>query len=138
MDSQQAPAQEGHPRPVYSDTNYSTDPEAVYYSVLEVTRNNQNKNYGPYNQDEQESRQPSPYTQHTTSPPPQLQPKYEPPAEPSVPPPAAESTVMEEERKIMGLRRTTFVLTLLLIAVIIIAAVGGGVGGSIAVENARK
>jgi hypothetical protein len=39
---------------------------------------------------------------------------------------------------ILGLRRTTFFLSLALVAVIIIAAVGGGVGGSLAVQNARK
>lgn len=41
-------------------------------------------------------------------------------------------------RTILGLRRTTFFLSVALIVVILAAAVGGGVGGSIAVQNARK
>jgi len=44
----------------------------------------------------------------------------------------------EPERTIFGVRRTTFFLSLALAIVIIAAAVGGGVGGSMAVENARK
>jgi len=43
-----------------------------------------------------------------------------------------------QERTILGLRRTTFILTAALIVVIIAAAVGGGVGGSLAVQNARR
>ena len=39
---------------------------------------------------------------------------------------------------ILGLRKPTFFLSLSLIAIVIMGAVGGGVGGSIAVENARK
>ena len=42
------------------------------------------------------------------------------------------------ERTIFGLRRTTFFLSVALAVVIIAAAVGGGVGGTLAVQNARK
>jgi hypothetical protein len=43
-----------------------------------------------------------------------------------------------QERTILGLRRPTFFLSLALAFVIIAAAIGGGVGGSMAVENAKK
>jgi hypothetical protein len=42
------------------------------------------------------------------------------------------------EKTIMGMRRTTFILAVLLALVIVIAAVGGGVGGTLAVQNAKK
>ncbi len=41
-------------------------------------------------------------------------------------------------RTICGLRATTFFLTVALILVIIVAAVGGGVGGTVAVNNAKR
>jgi hypothetical protein len=45
---------------------------------------------------------------------------------------------VEKEPKILGLRRTTFTLATALVLVIIVAAVGGGVGGSMAVQNAKR
>jgi hypothetical protein len=42
------------------------------------------------------------------------------------------------ERTIFGVRRATFFLSLALVFVIIAAAVGGGVGGSLAVQNAKR
>lgn len=42
------------------------------------------------------------------------------------------------ERTILGMRGATFCLFLALIFVIVAAGVGGGVGGTLAVNNARK
>jgi hypothetical protein len=44
----------------------------------------------------------------------------------------------KSERTVMGLRGTTFCLLLALIFVILAAGIGGGVGGTLAVNNARK
>lgn len=48
------------------------------------------------------------------------------------------TTSQSKDRTICGLRGTTFCLVLALIFVIIAAAVGGGVGGSLAVNSAKK
>jgi hypothetical protein len=40
--------------------------------------------------------------------------------------------------RICGVARTTFLLAVALVIVIVAAAVGGGVGGSLAVQNAKK
>jgi len=45
---------------------------------------------------------------------------------------------LEEKRTICGVRSTTFILLLALLFVIVAAGVGGGVGGSLAVNNAKK
>lgn len=42
------------------------------------------------------------------------------------------------ELTIFGMRRVTFVLSALLALAVVVAAVGGGVGGTMAVQNARK
>ncbi len=54
------------------------------------------------------------------------------------PQPAAFAGPSAPPRPICGLRRSTFLLVLLLAVVVVAAAVGGGVGGSIAVNNAKK
>ena len=43
-----------------------------------------------------------------------------------------------DERTICGLRTTTFFLALALLLVILAAGIGGGVGGTMAVNNAKK
>lgn len=43
-----------------------------------------------------------------------------------------------KERTICGLRTTTFFLTVALILVILAAGIGGGVGGTMAVNNAKR
>lgn len=43
-----------------------------------------------------------------------------------------------KEQRICGLRKTTFFLALALLLVILAAGIGGGVGGTMAVNNAKK
>lgn len=45
---------------------------------------------------------------------------------------------MKKERTICGFAVATFWLSLALVLVVIVAAVGGGVGGSMAVNNAKR
>lgn len=52
--------------------------------------------------------------------------------------PVAEGAVHNPDRTVCGLRVATFVLGSLLALVTIIAAVGGGVGGTMAVNRARR
>jgi len=56
---------------------------------------------------------------------------------PPVPPEIAHSKE-DKQNKLLGLRKPTFFLSLALVCMVIVAAIAGGVGGSIAVENARK
>ena len=44
----------------------------------------------------------------------------------------------EKRTSVCGMRPVTFFLVLALIFTIVVAAVGGGVGGSMAVENAKR
>ena len=48
------------------------------------------------------------------------------------------ATTTTTEPTICGVRRTTFLLSAALAVVTIVAAVGGGVGGSIAVQQAKR
>lgn len=44
----------------------------------------------------------------------------------------------EKKRTICGMRGTTFILAVALVLVILAAGIGGGVGGTMAVNNAKK
>lgn len=46
--------------------------------------------------------------------------------------------IQKQSRSICGLLPTTFLLSMALVLVILLAGIGGGVGGTVAVNNARK